>query len=66
MKNAMMRKLGLALLIAMLGVGLAACEGEQGPAEEAGENIDESMEEMGEGMEEMGEEMEEAAEDAQN
>ena len=57
MKNTMMRKLGLALLIAMLGAGLAACEEEQGPAEEAGENIDESMEEMGEGMEEMGEEM---------
>ncbi|MCL7939477.1 hypothetical protein M8009_04045 [Halomonas sp. ATCH28] len=66
MKNAMIRKLGLALLIAMLGAGLAACEEEQGPAEEAGENIDESMEEMGEGMEEMGEEMEETAEDAQN
>lgn len=66
MKNTMMRKLGLALLIAMLGVGLAACEEEQGPAEEAGENIDESMEEMGEEMEEAGEEMEETAEDAQN
>ncbi|SEL39995.1 hypothetical protein [Halomonas daqiaonensis] len=62
----MMRKLGLALLIAMLGAGLVACEDEQGPAEEAGENIDESMEEMGEGMEEMGDEMEQAAEDAQN
>ncbi len=66
MKNAMMRKLGLALLIAMLGVGLAACEEEQGPAEEAGENIDESMEETGEDMEEAGEEMQEEAEDAQN
>ncbi|TDR50603.1 hypothetical protein DFP85_1233 [Halomonas ventosae] len=66
MKNTMMRKLGLALLIAMLGAGLAACEEEQGPAEEAGENIDESMEEMGEEMEEAGEEMEQAAEDAQN
>ncbi|MDI5890013.1 hypothetical protein [Halomonas rhizosphaerae] len=66
MKNTMMRKLGLALLIAMLGVGLAACEEEQGPAEEAGENIDESMDEMGEEMEEAGEEMEETAEDAQN
>jgi len=66
MKNTAMHKIGLALLIVMLGAGLAACEEEQGPAEQAGENIDESMEEMGEGMEEMGEEMEEAAEDAQN
>lgn len=55
MKNEMMRKLGLALLIGMLGAGLVACE-DEGPAEEAGENIDESMEDTGE-------EMEEAAED---
>ncbi|CAM3613047.1 hypothetical protein [Halomonas lysinitropha] len=66
MKYEMMRKLGLVLLITMLGAGLVGCEDEQGPAEKAGENIDESMEEMGESMEEMGEEMEEAAEDAQN
>ncbi|MDZ7854244.1 MAG: hypothetical protein U5L98_16835 [Halomonas sp.] len=66
MKNVTMRKIGLALLIAMLGAGLAACEEEQGPAEQAGENIDESMEKMGEGMEEMGDEIEKAAEDAQN
>ncbi|MEQ6918651.1 hypothetical protein [Halomonas aquatica] len=64
MKREMMRRLGLALLITMLGVGLAGCE-EQGPAEQAGEKIDESMEEMGEGMEEMGEKMQEATEDAQ-
>lgn len=62
MKNEMMRKLGLALLIGMLGAGLVACE-DEGPAEEAGENIDESMEDTGEEMEERGEEMEEAAED---
>lgn len=64
-KSDMLRRLGLALLIAMLGAGLAACE-EEGPAEQAGENIDESMEEVGEGVEEMGEELEEAAEDAQD
>ncbi|SFT79131.1 hypothetical protein [Halomonas saccharevitans] len=64
-KRNMLRKLGLALLIAMLGAGLAACE-EEGPAEQAGENIDESMEEMGDGVEEMGDNLEQAAEDAQN
>ncbi|HSP57652.1 MAG TPA: hypothetical protein VLO12_05090 [Halomonas sp.] len=61
MKSEMLRKLGLALLIGMLGAGLVACE-DEGPAEEAGENIDESMEDTGEEMEEMGEEMEEDAE----
>jgi len=65
MKSELLRRLGLALLIAMLGAGLVACEAE-GPAEQAGENIDESVEEMGEGVEEMGEELEQAAEDAQN
>ncbi|MDT8879897.1 hypothetical protein RSO68_10455 [Halomonas saccharevitans] len=64
-KRNMLRKLSLALLIAMLGAGLAACE-EEGPAEQAGENIDESMEEMGDGVEEMGDNLEQAAEDAQN
>ena len=64
-KSNMLRKLGLALLIALLGAGLVACE-DEGPAEQAGENVDESVEEMGEGVEEMGENLEEAAEDAQN
>ena len=64
-KSNLLRRLSLALLIAMLGAGLAACE-EEGPAEQAGENIDESMEEMGENVEKMGENLEEAAEDAQN
>ncbi|WP_163560624.1 hypothetical protein [Halomonas sp. NO4] len=63
MPHAITRKLGLVLMLAMLGVGLAACEEEQGPAEEAGENIDETMEETGEEVEEMGEEVEESAED---
>jgi len=64
MKHAMTRRLGLALVIAMLGIGLAACEDDPGPAEQAGENIDESMEEMGEDMEEMGDDIEPAADDA--
>lgn len=64
-KRHLLRKLGLALMIGMLGAGLAACE-EEGPAEQAGESIDESVEEMGEGVEEMGDDLEQAAEDAQN
>ncbi|WP_163577942.1 hypothetical protein [Halomonas faecis] len=63
MRLAITSKLGLVLMLAMLGVGLAACEEEQGPAEEAGENIDETMEEAGEEIEEMGESVEESAED---
>lgn len=65
MKMSMVRKLGLALMMALLLGGVAACE-DQGAAEEAGENIDEAAEEAGESVEEMGEEIEDAAEDAQN
>lgn len=39
-----MNKLYLLFIVAVLG--LAACE-QQGPAEEAGENLDEAMEEVG-------------------
>ncbi|RRQ20849.1 hypothetical protein [Thiohalobacter thiocyanaticus] len=52
-----------ALLIA-LGLTLAGCAEDQGPAEEAGENIDESMERAGDEIEgatdEMGDTLEEA------
>lgn len=41
--------------------GIAGCE-QQGPAEEAGEEIDESVEETGEEMEETGEQLEEQTE----
>lgn len=41
------------------GVSLAACE-EEGPAEQAGESIDESAEEAGEAVEEAGEEVQDS------
>jgi|TARA_Y100001968_G_scaffold311882_1_gene334434 hypothetical protein len=62
MSTPLMKKLALALLMAMMMGGLAACDN-QGPAEEAGENIDESMEDAGDSLEEMGENIEEFAED---
>lgn len=62
MSTPLMKKLALALLMAMMMGGLVACDN-QGPAEEAGENIDESMEDAGDSLEEMGESIEESAED---
>jgi hypothetical protein len=62
MSTPLMKKLAVALLMAMMMGGLAACDN-QGPAEEAGENIDESMEDAGESLEEMGENIEESAEE---
>ncbi|SDN51929.1 hypothetical protein [Vreelandella arcis] len=57
------KAIGVAILLAFLAVGLAACGDDEGPAEEAGENIDETMEDAGEEMEEAGEDMEDAAEE---
>lgn len=61
MSMQLMKKLAVVLLVAMMVGGLAACDN-QGPAEEAGESIDESMESAGESIEEMGESIEDAAE----
>ncbi|WNK19845.1 hypothetical protein P1P91_13580 [Halomonas piscis] len=61
--KATMRQLAVVLGILMMAGGLAACE-EQGPAEEAGESIDESMESAGESLEEAGDEIQSSAEDA--
>jgi len=53
--------LGLPLAAMFLagGLGLSACE-EEGPAEKAGEAMDNAAEEAAEAMEETGEKMEEA------
>ncbi|MCB8890123.1 hypothetical protein [Vreelandella malpeensis] len=62
MKGNTMKKLLMAALIAMMAGGLAACDNDQGPAEEAGENIDNSIENAGESIEDAGEDIEDAAE----
>lgn len=62
MTTELAKKLAIALFMTLIAGGLVACD-DQGPAEEAGESIDESAEEAGESMEELGEDMEDAAED---
>lgn len=65
MQKNLLRKLGLAMMLALMLGGVAACD-DQGPAEEAGENIDEAAESAGDSVEEMGEDVQDAADDAQN
>ncbi|MFD2191890.1 hypothetical protein [Pistricoccus aurantiacus] len=65
MNASLLRKLGIALLMALMLGGVAACDNE-GPAEQAGENVDEAVDDAGDSMEEMGDNVEESAEDAQN
>ncbi len=62
MTHDVLKKLGLALLVGMLAAGLVGCQDDPGPAEEAGQQIDEAMEDAGEGFEEMGESIQDAAE----
>lgn len=62
----MQKKLVLALLMAaalFLMIGLSGCESE-GPAEKAGEKIDESVESTKDAVEEAGDKIEEAGEEA--
>lgn len=54
-----MRKLFAVLALGLFAITLSACE-EQGPAEEAGEAIDNTAEEAGEAMEDAGDAAEEA------
>ncbi|BBI48150.1 hypothetical protein HORIV_05710 [Vreelandella olivaria] len=61
MTTQLAKKLAIALFMALMAGGLVACDN-QGPAEEAGENIDDATENAGESMEELGEDIEEAAE----
>ncbi|SHM14444.1 hypothetical protein [Vreelandella subglaciescola] len=61
--NVTLKKLVVALGVLMMAGGLAACDNE-GPAEEAGESIDESMDNAGENLEQMGDDIQDSAEDA--
>jgi len=58
-----MRNLLLIPALAALALFATGCE-KQGPAERAGEQMDEALDEVKEGMEEAGEEVQEAAEEA--
>jgi len=58
-----LKKLSVCLLAAMLVVGINGCE--KGPAENAGEAIDEAMEDAGEAMEDAQEKVEDAVEEQQ-
>lgn len=54
-----LRMLALLLLVTLGLVAVAGCE-QDGPAERAGENIDEGMEEMGDQAEDMADDTEDA------
>jgi hypothetical protein len=59
----MLRRAPALALILFAAIFAYACE-KKGPAEEAGEKIDDAMSDTADAMEEAGEDLEEAAEDA--
>mgnify|MGYP001822387632 FL=1 len=58
-----LNNLSVFLLAAMLAVGISGCD--KGPAESAGEAIDEAFEDAGEAIEDAGEAIEDAVEEQQ-
>ncbi|GAB2803547.1 hypothetical protein GCM10027040_34870 [Halomonas shantousis] len=65
MHTDLLKKFALALVVALMTFGMVGCDND-GPAEEAGENVDNAMDNAGDSMENAGEDIQDAAEDAQN
>lgn len=57
------KTLVIVLAIALLGIGVAACE-KEGPAEKAGEKIDQTLEDAKDKAKDMGNRVEDAVEEA--
>ena len=57
-----MRKISLVMLVAFAAIFASACE-KKGPAERAGEKIDDTMSDMADAAEDMGDKVESAVDD---
>lgn len=53
------------LLAGMLAIALSGCQKQEGPAEQAGKAVDETVQKAGQQIEKAGENIEDAAKDAQ-
>lgn len=58
----LLRNLAFALMLGAGTLGLAACEDNEGPAERAGESVDDATERAGEAMEDAGDSIQNQAE----
>jgi len=66
MRNEMLKKLAMAMFLGLMVFGVAACDSDDGSAEQAGESVDNAVDNAGDTMEDAGEDMQDKAEDAQN
>lgn len=62
-----LKKLSLILFLGLAVAGMYACpDSDEGPAERAGEKIDDAAEDVGDKMEDAGDKMEDAADKAED
>lgn len=66
MRTDLLKKMAMAMLLGLMAFGVVACDNDEGPAEEAGESVDNAMDDAGDAMDDAGEEIQDKAEDAQN
>lgn len=66
MRTDLLKKLAMAMLLGLMAFGVVACDNDDGPAEEAGQSVDNAMDDAGDAMEDAGDDMQDKAEDAQN
>ncbi|GHB19282.1 hypothetical protein [Salinicola rhizosphaerae] len=66
MRSDLLKKLGIAMMLGMMAFGIAACDNDDGPAEKAGESVDNAVDDAGQAMEDAGDDIQDKAEDAQN
>ncbi|CAO1667811.1 MULTISPECIES: hypothetical protein [Salinicola] len=66
MRTDLLKKMAMAMLLGLMAFGVVACDNDEGPAEEAGESVDDAVDNAGSTMEDAGEDIQDQAEDAQN
>ncbi|WP_251976931.1 hypothetical protein [Salinicola avicenniae] len=66
MRTDLLKKMAMAMLLGLMAFGVVACDNDDGPAEQAGESVDDAVDDAGDAMEDTGENIQEEAEEAQN
>lgn len=66
MRSDLMKKMGMVMMLGMMAFGVVACDNDDGPAEKAGESVDNAVDDAGQAMEDAGNDIQDKADDAQN
>ncbi|MCE3028151.1 MULTISPECIES: hypothetical protein [Salinicola] len=66
MRSDLLKKMAMAMMLGMMAFGVVACDNDDGPAEKAGESVDNAVDDAGQAMENAGDNIQDKAEDAKN